>query len=229
MPKKRRKKSEESKKAIWETPVPEIKKMDKQVKYIIIVMIVLLLIALGAYYFVQSSKKFYYGGLDFQKEMFGKIVVYHTVIPVSTSQGELVANYNLFLRNDPRDLENIKVDGKIMLMTNTLVSIEPEANTGCEDSGIAGGNFFNFLKIAGVNARIAYTNETYALKTNTTYATCANHNNNTGVIVIKMGENTEIVKKSDDCYEISFSNCGILNATERFLVAAFAHSKNLEV
>ncbi len=227
------KKNRPRKEAALKYPAPVRKsqksKMDRQLKYVLIVMVLVILLAIGVYYFVQSMKKFNYAGLEFEKVMYDRLPVYHSKIPITNTQGELVANYNLFLRNDPRALKSIAIDGKIRLMKDTFVSIEPEADGGCEDSGIAGGNFFTFLKVAGVDAKLACTNNTYASERNITYATCQEHLNNSGVIIIKRGESTEIVKKSDDCYEISFRNCEILNVTERFIVGAIANSKGIEL
>jgi len=207
-----------------------ISQNERQLRWILIGMVCVLLIGILVYVVVQEMKKFEYGGLDFEKIMYDQLLLYHSKIPVSDSSGNLLVNYNLYLRNDPRQLGDIPVNGSIKLMKYTYVSLDPEAEVGCSDSGIAGANFFSFLKIAGVDAKLAYNNKTYALARNVSYGSCQdNRALYYGYLVIKKGEENKIVQIDNNCYELYFKDCDILKVTERFMVAAVAHSKGIAV
>lgn len=200
---------------------------ERQVRYIVIGMAAILLVAIFVYYMVQSLKKFEYAGLDFEKIMNGKLPLYRVKIPVTTNQGGIIANYNLYLRNDPRELREIEINETIRIMPSVVVSLSPEADTGCSDSIIAGGNFFSFLRAAGIDVAVAYNNESYAKERNATYAVCDN-DAEYSLVTIKRGDDNRILN-TGDCYTLEFKECDILKTTERFIVALYAHSKGIEI
>lgn len=202
--------------------------MDKQLKWVIGMMIAVVVIAIIIYFIVQGKSKFYYGGLDFEKVMYDKLLLYHAKIPITSQTGAVVANYNLFLRNDPRHLEDINVSGKIRLKTKTIVSLDPEAETGCTDAGLTGASFFSFLKYAGIQAGLAYSDKNYSLLMNKSFVNC-DTNTSASVIMIEKGDRNEVRQEKQDCYVIEFKDCDILKATERFMVAMIAHSRGYDV
>lgn len=208
------------------------KKPDKhetQLKWILIFMAGALLLAVFAYWVVQESKKFSYGGLDYEITKTGKdILLYHTKIPIKDYQGKVLANYNLYLRNDPRDLREIGIKDSIMLKTDTIISLSKEAETGCSDSGIAGGNFFGFLKTGGIKTNIAYSDEEYAKEKNMSYVAC-DSNLSSSIIMIKKGEENSITMPRKDCYVLEFKDCDILKVTERFMCGLYAQSKGINI
>lgn len=206
----------------------ESKKQEKQVKWIIIGMILVLLIVILVYFVIQESKKFDYAGLRFEKIMFDKLLLYHGKIPIISMAGNVIANYNLYLRNDPRKLENIKINGNIRLTQKVIVSLDNGAEKGCSDAGIAGANFFSFLKAAGLNVGVAYINQTYARERNGDYVICSDSGNES-VIIIKQSKENKITQEKNNCYVIEFKECDILKATERFMIGIIAHSKGTEV
>ena len=207
------------------------KKHESQLKWVIFGMIALLLVVILVYFIVQQSKYFNYGGLTYEKITSRNVDLYHTQMALKDVDGNLVANYNLYLRNDPRELKNIIIDGNFVLKNrNVIVSLDPEVERGCEDSGIAGANFFSFMKVSGYDIKLGYTNKTYAQERNASFSNCdVNYGPYYDVIVIKKGNETSIVKRDENCYELYFKDCEILKITERFMVALYANSKGIKI
>ncbi len=201
---------------------------EKQLKYVVITMIAIVVVALVVYYWVQESKRFEYGGIKFEEIDSNKIKMYQGKIPIKDAGGNLVANYNIFLRNDPRELDDIAVNGSIRFMPNVVASLAPEAERDCSDNGIAGANFFGFLKSAGLKTLLAYNNQRYAEERNASYAVCRQNVGYTLVSIVKGSEN-KITQNSQDCYTLEFKDCDILKVVERFIVASYAQSKGISV
>lgn len=205
------------------------KSREEQLKLVLILMGIVLAAAIATYFVIDGFKKFDYGGLKYEEILFDKMPFYHGKLPLRSITGEVIANYNLYLRNDPRELEDISVLGNVYLLKNTLVSITPEAEQGCEDSGIAGASLFSFLQQAArINVQIAYTDEAYAEEKNALFAVCDGSADYSTIVIMK-GEKNEIRQDSQNCYTLEFKDCEIMKVVERFEVAAIAHAKGLEV
>jgi hypothetical protein len=201
-------------------------KYEKQLRSILLIMGLILLTAVIAYFVINSTKSFEYGGIKFQKIMFDKLSLYYSRIPLYNVAGELIAYYNLYLRNDPRKLD-ISVSDKIKLTQNTVLSVDESIN-GCEDIGIAGSAIGYFFAAAGINKTNANTNKIIANETGVMHATCDNSLENS-VVVIKQGNETAVYKEKPNCYIIEFKDCEINKVTERFIVAAIANSKGISL
>ena len=205
------------------------KKLESQVKWVIFGMIALILVVAVAYFIAQESKKISYGGLEYEKIDYSKsLSLYHTEIPLRDAGGNLVANYNLYLRNNPQDLKDIILSSPIQLKENTIVSLDEDSEIGCDDSGIAGANFLSFLKTAGIKVSVAYSEESYAKEKNANYVTCETDSNES-IILIKKGEENKITQETPDCFVLQYKDCEILKPTERFMVALYANSKGIQV
>lgn len=200
---------------------------NRQIKYIITFMIVLILVIIAVVWIINGMKKFEYGGLKFEKIMYDKLPLYYGRIPITDVNKEVVNYYNMYLRNDPRELRNIPIEGVIRLMKNAVISIDSSIE-GCEDNGIAGMSLGTFLRAAGIKTYPGTTNLTVAKESNITYATC-NQSENASVIIIKQGTENKITQEGTNCYSINFADCEINKAVERFMVATVAHSKGIEV
>lgn len=195
----------------------------KQLIWIAGIMIVLLVL-LGAFYLIKtSSDKVDYLGLEFDKIKFGEIPLYYAQIPMKTITGDVVANYNWYLRNNPKELENISIDGSIRLLKNAIISIDNNVN-GCEDNNIAGVNLGMFLNTAGIDLSTGSTNKTYSKEKNITYANCDNVKNGS-VIIIQKGEENKITQANENCYVLEFKDCDIVRVTEKFSLGVYGHSR----
>ena len=205
------------------------RKYESQFKWVIFGMVALILVIVGVYFIALESKKVSYGGLIYEKIAYSQTVsLYHTQIPVKDVNGNLIANFNLYLRNDPRELKEIAISDPIQLKVGTIVSLDKDAEISCSDAGIAGANFFGFLKTAGVKVSVAYAQEDYAKERNASYVNCET-NTSQSVIVIRKGKENRIIQERKDCFVLEFKDCEILKITERFMVALYANSKGIKV
>ena len=195
-----------------------------QTVWIIGIMVGLIVFILVFYFAIQSMKTFSYNGLTFTKEKFGEIDVYHYYYYFSDASGQ-VYKYNLFLRNDPRK-NNVPVTGepiKFDKEKTVYISINDSGLRNCSYSSIAVAGLSQFLTNNMVKVKGALLDKREALLDNRTYASCEDNMNGT-VIVIESGSETGINIKGD-CYKITSSNCGILDATEKFEVQAILDAK----
>ena len=186
-------------------------------------MFVLIFAISFTYWLIQESKKFEYNGLKFEKIMFGDIPLYRAKIPLFDSLRNLVANYNLYLRNDPRKLKDILVTGEIRLMKNVVIAADE--NLICEDEAIAGSSLKGFLtNVVRTNVFIGTTEKSKS-NSNLIYADC--NSDKFSTLIIETADKTEIVQAGQNCYKIKISNCEIMGAVEKFMVELYKNSRRL--
>ena len=124
-------------------------------------------------------------------------------------------------REDPRELEDVKVNMKDNIVkfkkNNTVyISLDPEMQA-CEDNSIALMNLAGFLRdFAGLEVKSAVNNKTFAEENGMNYADCENSPYNT-VIYINSGNETSI-SEIGNCYQLIYSDCEILEVTEKFML-----------
>jgi len=164
----------------------------------------------------------------------GEITFYSTMIPLTDKNMNLISEYPLNLRNDPKKLDYIQYkfpvtdsvinddnnDSSQIIFKKSLpiyISLQSDAPR-CEDNMIAVVGFSIFLKeFANMSIKAASDNKEYANETGYPYITCNNHPTNT-VIHLTSGNSTEITKINDNCYELVYSNCEITQVTEKFML-----------
>jgi len=200
--------------------------------YFGIVIVLILIICYASYSLYISSKQFEYAGLKFEKVRLGKLIFYQTTIPLYTKDitGKPVnsANFSVMMRNDPRTLENISINGVLKLKPKVILASE---GLECEDNGIAGGELGQVLG-RWTKVKTGTTNQTLAEEMEMPYATCDPKVRylDSSVLIFKQGNVTEINQKNGiDCYEVSVANCDILRATERYIIGLYAHSRGIKV
>jgi hypothetical protein len=124
-------------------------------------------------------------------------------------------------RKDPRKLNNIPVNVSKNIITfkkdkPVYISLDPKMEP-CEDNTIAFVNLAGFLRdFIGLDVKSAVSDEKYGKENNILYADCKNAEDNT-VIYITSGNKTEIKENTNDCYELVYSNCEVLDVTEKFM------------
>lgn len=186
----------------------------KQLFYAVIIMAAVLVLFFAAYAMFQQSKKFEYNGFKFEKIMYDKLPLYYTKISITRMDGNII-NYNLYLRNDPRK-NNIESDAFVQFMRGTIfVSLNKDFEK-CEDTNLAMTNIGMLFGAIGLDLRGALDNLEQAETLKRPYVTCENTKNNT-VILYTEADKTSIIQQGD-CYAINVANCGILNATEAFIM-----------
>lgn len=209
-------------------PINKEQEKQKQNLYIIVIISVMLIILLATGVFVwsrYSKDNFEYVGLDFQKILFDKLLLYHAKIPITASTGNVIANFNFYLRNDPRSLEDIPIEGRISLTREAIVALE-NSMEDCADNSIAGVGLGQFLAAAGVTARGGSTNQTLAEEQGLSYASC---DSPLSVIITEKASATKITQEGS-CYKIQVANCSdVVRATERFMLGTIGHSSGYEI
>jgi len=201
---------------------------DKQLKWAVILMAsIILIIVVIPFVKMNYLDKFDYHGLTFQKTQLGEIEFYSTKFPVLAATGNVIGNYAVNLRNDPRELENITVkatfddidfrfhkENGAIKYDPVYISLDPFMGV-CEDSTIAVLTLSGFLGDSGLDVKSASMDKEYAEANNFTYKRCAD---DSSVIMITQGDVNKITEIGDVCYEIRFKDCDILKVSERFVL-----------
>ena len=218
----------------------DIKKLkESQKKQLIWVFVVIGVIFLGflfAYFYAQGLKTFDYAGIRFNKVKEFNIDFYHGRFPI-VSGGKLLANYNFYLRNDPRE-NKISFDvQEANLRKSAILSLSPEA-MACPNADIAHIELSKFLgavgsEILGKDFVISggSTDNATAKEMNITYATCKQASMNQTVVITQKSESPSIVSEGNNsnCYIINVGNCENIKASERFIVGLIAKVNSIDL
>lgn len=231
------KESDNNVEALFQDEEPENKEEEKdnkslkktqniQAKWMVFLMIGLILIVVAVPFITKNFiNTFDYKGLQFQKTKLGDIIFYSTRFPVVGITGQAVGTYSVNLRSDPRDLDFIPVDiteDRVEFAVygnkfgDVYISLFPFMEI-CEDSVISLAALSGFLKDSNLNVKSAYTDKAYAKKHDVEQRWCYNDGFDT-VIVVTDGDETSITEIAPNCYELQFSDCEILQVSERFML-----------
>lgn len=179
---------------------------NKTLKKVIILIACLASILIIAYFAIVGIRHFEYKGVEFEIVKEGKIILYRTSIPVMYNGKP--ADYNFYLRNDPRKLDDIPFDGKIILVKDMVINMSG-SDFNCEGYGIIGvANFVKLNELLGVKVMRDEN------------ATCDSQGRYMHV-QIQPGEITKITQTGQVCYTIEVKDCEILKATEKMMVEIF--------
>ena len=198
---------------------------NKQIKWTLFLMFATIILIL-AIFFVKSNfvDKFNYKGLIFQKTQLGDIRFYSTRFPIVGITGQVIGDYAVNLRNDPRKLEYIPVNttnGKIEFALDkgkygeVYITLNPFMEV-CEDTGISLLELSGFLRDSGLDVRSAVTDKAYAKSNNLTQRWCYDSGFDT-VIIYTDGNKTTINEIAPNCYEVVFKECEVLQVSERII------------
>ena len=190
-------------------------KQEKEIRLILIFMIVVVSCMFLFYFIIQKMNSFNYLGISFKKTKLGNINFYVGKFPLSKLTGNAIGDLSVYFREDPRKLENIKIDGEILLKRKVALAVGAY-ELRCEDKVLAGATLSRFLNGFGISSFGATTNKTEALELNRTYVSC----NDTAysVIIFKESNESKITKIGKDCYQLDIKDCEIMNVTERFMI-----------
>lgn len=195
----------------------EENQIDKQVLNLFKFMVIIVLIFILIFAFIQSSNKFKYEGIDFKKTKQGSILFYTATVPVLDAFGQKAKDLSIDFRNDPRDLKEIPVNitNGIHFIYNQKVYVSYDQFGVCENNGLAGINLGRFIANIGFDVAGAINDITHQNNTNSPYVNCETNPDNTVIRIIN-GTETKIIQTGENCYEIHFKDCEILEATEKF-------------
>jgi hypothetical protein len=170
------------------------------------------LIIVGIVILTNFLSHFKYHDIGFAIEKYGgNLVVYRTTFAVISGGKQL--DYNVYLRNDPRELEkDIPFIGDLELKNDLVVNVTGDIN--CEGYGVISlANLVN-LRAIGINV---IRNESLGCDSQGRYL----------FLHISPGNVSEVKQTGTACYELSVSNCEVLKVTERFMTESFIKAKNL--
>jgi hypothetical protein len=204
-------------------------KQNSQMKWAVFLMLsVILIIVLIPYIKLNYFDRFDYNGLTFQKTKLGEIDFYSTRFPVVNIQGQVVGDYSFNFKIDPRELDYVEVNipnetvhfrsykGQF---ADAYLSLNPFVDN-CEETIIAMANLAGFLRDSNLNVKSGVTDKAYANSNNLTHKWCSPLDT---VIILSQGDlytegnETSINLLQDNCYEIKFKDCDVLEASEKFM------------
>jgi len=176
---------------------------NKILRNILIFIGIFILIIIVGVLVIRTSSNFDYKGVKFDITKEGKLTLYHTSLPV-LYEGK-IADYNIYLRNDPRELEKkISASGPILSIEDTAVNMTGDFN--CEgDEIIALANLKNIYDLMG---KKIMKDENASCDPQGRYM----------YLNIQPGNETNIEMVGPNCYNINIKDCEILEGTERFIV-----------
>jgi len=183
----------------------QVKEENKILRNLIVIVVIFILAVLSFALFIKSVNNFNYRGVDFKVVKEGNLIFYQTSFPV-TYQGEN-AVYNIYIRNDPRKLdEQVPFNGKLFLLGNIVLNTTENFN--CDGDGVIAIANLLKMEIFGMNI---FKNESLGCDSEGKYT----------YITTQNGDETRIDRFGPSCYNIQISNCEILKGTERFMVESF--------
>ncbi|OGI11598.1 hypothetical protein A3K64_01775 [Candidatus Micrarchaeota archaeon RBG_16_36_9] len=183
----------------------QLTKEKKTLRDILIVMGVFVVLFLAVYSMIYFTKHFTYYGITSEVVQQGALTLHRIAIPV-TYQGAQ-AEYNFYLRTNPRVLANVPFNGEILVKKDMVIDMTEDFN--CDGDGIiAVANLLKLYNIIGVNvirdenASCDFTGKYMFLK-------------------ITSGNETKIDQFGPICYRMTINNCEILKGTEKFMLETF--------
>ncbi len=202
----------------------QIENHNKLLKGILVAIGILVIVFFAVVFFINSTKSFNYKGVEFVKEEYCDagpcLELYKTSIPVvyqdSATGNAVNADYNIWLRNNPEELESVPVKGNITFRKNMVIDVNTD-DLFCEgDWNIALGNLQK-LEVFGMKFIAKNESEIKVYLPAKDYM----------YVNIMKGNETSIEQVNDNTYNMNVANCEILKATERLMLEAFvqAHSK----
>ena len=192
----------------------ELEKQNKTLKNIFIGLGVFVVVIVVVALLISSVRYFDYEGLRFNVVKEGEIVFYNAVFPIYDGvTGKNIVDYNVYMRNDPRKLEDVVFDGEVVLRKNTVLNSTADFN--CDGDGmIAVGNLVQVFERFGTNV-VKDPN-----------VGCDAQGGGHVFIQIREGDETSIEQFAPTCYNFYVSDCEILEVTEKFIVDLLVKANN---
>lgn len=169
-----------------------------------------LFILFFAIYYISSSNTVTFKGVDYNKLQVGEVLFYHAQIPyIKDLEG---TKYNVYLRSNPKDIsKKIPFDEKDISWKQIVVTNFSTNDLVCEGYSIIAQANFNQILSSGIGLTLITDPN----------ASCDAENRYMH-ISIEAGDETKIEKTGEYCYRLEFTNCEILEVTERFLLEAIS-------
>lgn len=195
----------------------DIKTQNKTLKNIFtwlgIFVFVIIMVALS----INSMKHFEYNDLKFNVVKEGELIFYNAVFPLHSITGKHIADYNVYLRNDPRKLEEVSFDGEVILTEDAVINITKEFN--CDGDGII------------AIANLAQVLDKFGTKVIRDPEAGCDLGGRYTFIQIREGNETSIESfgvPGSSCYNFYVNDCEILEVTEKFIVDLLVKARKNE-
>ncbi len=201
-----------------EKPAPQeqIKKENKIFRDIIIVMIGFALMFFVVYLIITSMGKFEVDGVNFQMVKEGDLILYKTSIPVFVGDNKTKADYNFYLRTDPRTLKkDVPLIGNLTFRRNLVLDVTTEDLFCDGDWTIALANMQKLYTLLGFN--LLAKNKSIDYEPESEYM----------FLTINKANQTAIKEITGNAYEMNITNCKVLPAFEKFMLEAFIKRQEL--
>ena len=184
----------------------ELEKQNRMLKNIFVGLGVFVFVIIIVALSINSVRHFEYEGLKFNVVKEGELIFYNAVFPIyHRITGKHIVDYNVYLRNDPRKLEDIPFDGEVILKEDAVINSTKDFN--CDGDGIiAIGNLVQVLGTFGTEVISDPEAGCDAIKGRYVF------------IKIREGEETSIEQWAPTCYNLYVNDCEILEVTEKFIV-----------
>lgn len=185
--------------------VKQIKEQNKILKNFFIFVAALLFFVIMIAFSFNIARHFEYNDMKFEIVKQGEITFYHTTIPLY-SNNQKIADYNIYIRNDPRDLKKeIPFNGEFIYRKNLVIN--SSENFNCDGDGVISTvNMINLLNRLGIKV-VKDIN-----------ASCDEQNR---YIYLNLQQsNTSSIEQINGktCYNMNINNCEILKTSERFML-----------
>jgi len=194
----------------------QVKKENKMLRNILIVLGILIVLFIVVIYLFNTAGSFDYRGVKFKMVKMGDLLLYNTKIPLVSQN----TNYNFYLRNDPRDIEEqvpFDIQQDFIVYKNIVIQSEGEEEFKCEGYGlVATANLISLYKVLGADV---IKDENASCDPEHRYM----H------ISLKDGEETRIEQESKSCYTIYIADCEILEGTERMMNEIFVLHNDVKI
>jgi hypothetical protein len=162
------------------------------------VLLLLVIMFVGYFIFSNSSQSFVYNNVKYTLIQEGKLAFYNTQVSVTTGL------YNVYLRNDPRKLEQtVPFNGSMHI--SSLMNLNYSNDINCDGFGTIGiANIVNLYDALGTKI-VRDSN-----------SSCDPQGRYVDINIV-VSNKTSIQEIAPGCYQINVANCEILPATERYV------------
>ena len=188
-----------------------MKKVEKQILIASVLFILLLGAVIGTYFLIKSSQQFKYHDYKVYKGRLEGINVNFYIVLIQTPAGSLAPVY---LRSDPRTIENIPMDVDSSLyggISKVWLTSDPEIPS---ESIIAKGQVGTFSTTIGLDTDYALTRDAQ----NFNEISCQNATSSVRVIEVRMANETRIYSEGK-CIIIQGENeDSMIKAADRFVI-----------
>ncbi|MBU2562061.1 MAG: hypothetical protein KKF68_00155 [Nanoarchaeota archaeon] len=186
----------------------QIQKENKILRNFLIV-IGAIIVFIACFFFISYQiRNFEYKEVKFKIVKEKNLIFYKTSFPLYSQEGVHTADYNFFIRNDPRKLgEEVPFKGQLFLLENFVINMSEEFH--CEGDGmIAIANMIKPLEVLGAKV---IKDENASCDVSGRYI----------FLQIQSGNETEIKQVAPSCYNLYVKDCEILKVTERLMLETF--------